>query len=172
MGKSRHECAPQTEWEIVEWANRRKKSETEQLLTKLPKWREPFASESRAHTHITHRNYERNGGVSARASRQAGKRERKLARNTTCTLSKRVKMCDSELITGHVNVILIFDCNNWDLYVNIRRNVDRHYEVWRGSGSGACDTTTIYSDYFKFSARSFTHSFRHSHRGTVSHKSA
>lgn len=36
------------------------------------------------------------------------------------------KLCDSELITGHVNVILIFDCNNWDLSVNAYRNVKRH----------------------------------------------
>lgn len=24
---------------------------------------------------------------------------------------------DSELITGHFNIILIFDCNNWDFYI-------------------------------------------------------
>lgn len=33
--------------------------------------------------------------------------------------STEKSVCDSELITGHVNVILIFDCNNWDLSVNV-----------------------------------------------------
>lgn len=40
--------------------------------------------------------------------------------------SEKKKLCDSELITGHVNVILIFDCNNWDLSVNAYRNVKHH----------------------------------------------
>lgn len=64
--------------------------------------------------------------------------------------------CDSKLITGHANVILIFDCINWDFYVDVFLE---EKILWNGSDTNRRQAVGVYNKMRPFVSKVFLPNF-------------